>query len=89
MAERIRQKSELRGHEVWFDRDWLVSRTLGNRGLSSMQWSVSAVSVDHWVTSLAIARILRAHLTVFATVVQAVSCGSFYANPSPQAKSST
>jgi|SRR5271154_1436705 len=29
MAERIRQKSELRGHEVWFDRDRLVSRTLG------------------------------------------------------------
>jgi hypothetical protein len=29
MTEYIRQKSEQRGHEVWIDRDRLVSRTLG------------------------------------------------------------
>jgi len=89
MAERIQRKCKLQGHEVCFDRDGLVSRTLRESRIEFNAVAILAVSAGYWVTMSPIAWILHARLIVFATAAPAASFGSSSMMPSARAKPST
>jgi hypothetical protein len=89
MAGRIQRKCKLQGHEVCFDRDGLLSRTLRESRIEFNAVAILAVSADCWVAMLPVAWILHARLIVFATAVPAASFGSSSMLPSARAKPST
>jgi|HubBroStandDraft_1064217.scaffolds.fasta_scaffold22702_1 hypothetical protein len=89
MTERIQRKCKLQGHEVCFDRDGLVSRTLRESRIEFNAVAILAVPADGWVTMLPVVWILYARLIVFATAVPAAWFGSSSMLPSARAKPST